>query len=437
MQQTISDLENFPDYYGLGEELYKHYPRITRAAYNPYHPRADEIKKVEAYVRQEMADFDVTKHRHTLEEKHRLVSFIDQCRREIAPALVIHVLFETRGAQPTNYKVNCWLVKIHNWRKYFKDHEFDYNPHKKNHLSEKRKAYDKRQTKVNRELLREAILAIGSSAPRFGYAAMWRYYLELERVNKPDFSMAFPRVYTIIKEIIAADKNLQIYLKKGKDGLLQRYPVGVKIKHHVNEEWQVDSTKIDFLVKVPDSSAPKGYVVKRKNLSAVIETYGGGAYAKLVDSTNSNAQIEVLVSAMEKMGKPDKVRSDNGSDYASKHYQGFLARCGISSMRCSPYHGREKGKIERFFGVLHGWLYFIPGYIGNDVAKRQQIENQRASKADTLSGKATRIPEDELLFDYDLQIIFGVSSSLVLSSRVGILYSLYLYTAISWQEFKT
>ncbi|WP_163556127.1 hypothetical protein [Helicobacter suis] len=226
MQQTISDLENFPDYYGLGEELYKHYPRITRAAaFNPYHPRAGEIKKVEAYVRQEMADFDVTKHRHTLEEKHRLVSFINQCRREIAPALVIHVLLETRGAQPTNYKVNCWLVKIHNWRKYFKDHEFDYNPHKKNHLSEKRKAYDKRQTKVNRELLRQAILAIGSSAPRFGYAAMWRYYLELERVNKPDFSMAFPRVYTIIREMVGADIRLGglLLISKAHSSYIDRY----------------------------------------------------------------------------------------------------------------------------------------------------------------------------------------------------------------------
>ncbi|WP_163566290.1 DDE-type integrase/transposase/recombinase, partial [Helicobacter suis] len=231
------------------------------------------------------------------------------------------------------------------------------------------------------------------------------YYLELERANKPDFSMAFPRIYTIIREMIEGDKNLQIYLKKGKDGLLQRYPVGVKVKNHINEEWQVDSTKMDFMVKVPDENAPKGYVVKRKNLSAVIETYGGGAHAELVDTTNSNAQIEVLVHAMEKMGKPDRVRSDNGSDYASSHYQGFLARCGISSLRCSPYRGREKGQIERFFGVLHGWLYWIPGYIGNDVAKRQQIESQRASKQDTLSGKATRIPEDELLFDYDLQAI--------------------------------
>ncbi|BCD51227.1 hypothetical protein [Helicobacter suis] len=37
---------------------------------------------------------------------------------------------------------------------------------------------------------------------------MYDYYLELERVNKPDFSMAFPRVYTIIREMIEGDIEL-------------------------------------------------------------------------------------------------------------------------------------------------------------------------------------------------------------------------------------
>ncbi|WP_163532088.1 hypothetical protein [Helicobacter suis] len=40
MQKVVSYIEDMPDYYGLGEELYKEYPRITHAAYNPYTPRA-------------------------------------------------------------------------------------------------------------------------------------------------------------------------------------------------------------------------------------------------------------------------------------------------------------------------------------------------------------------------------------------------------------
>ncbi|BCD45617.1 hypothetical protein [Helicobacter suis] len=42
-------------------------------------------KKVEIYIRKEMADFDITKPRFTFEEKYRPVSFINQCHTEIAP----------------------------------------------------------------------------------------------------------------------------------------------------------------------------------------------------------------------------------------------------------------------------------------------------------------------------------------------------------------
>ncbi|BDR28175.1 hypothetical protein [Helicobacter suis] len=35
-------------------------------------------KKVEIYIRKEMADFDITKPRFTFEEKYRPVSFINQ-----------------------------------------------------------------------------------------------------------------------------------------------------------------------------------------------------------------------------------------------------------------------------------------------------------------------------------------------------------------------
>ncbi|WP_158656213.1 hypothetical protein, partial [Helicobacter suis] len=88
--QTPHDenLEVVPNYWHLyGVDTSKYYPRITRAAYNPYNPRNAEIKEVEKYVRQEMADFDITKRHFTFEEKYRLISFIDQCRTEIAPAL--------------------------------------------------------------------------------------------------------------------------------------------------------------------------------------------------------------------------------------------------------------------------------------------------------------------------------------------------------------
>ncbi len=70
-----------------------------------------------------MAGFDITKKHFTFEEKHRLISFIDQCRTEIAPALVLHVLYETRGAEVCSLKLLEWLNKLGRWRNYFKEHK--------------------------------------------------------------------------------------------------------------------------------------------------------------------------------------------------------------------------------------------------------------------------------------------------------------------------
>ncbi len=54
---------------------------------------------------------------------------------------------------------------------------------------------------------------------------------------------------------------------------------------------------------------------------------------------------------------------------------------------------------------MHSALEWLPGYLGNSVAQRQQIEAQYASKKDTLSGAKTRIPEHELLFEDELQTV--------------------------------
>ncbi|WP_163556607.1 hypothetical protein [Helicobacter suis] len=75
MQGTHQRYEEIHDYYRLGAEQYAHHPRITRAAYNPYHHRTAEIKKVEAYIRKEMADFEIKKKNFTFEEKHRLLTY--------------------------------------------------------------------------------------------------------------------------------------------------------------------------------------------------------------------------------------------------------------------------------------------------------------------------------------------------------------------------
>lgn len=73
--------------------------------------------------------------------------------------------------------------------------------------------------------------------------------------------------------------------------------------------------------------------------------------------------------------------------------------------------GRQKGKVERNFGVVQNELALIPGYIGNDVAKRALIEAQTASKIDIRTSKATRIRKDKLLTEDELRKILEITAA--------------------------
>ncbi|WP_163534091.1 hypothetical protein [Helicobacter suis] len=66
--------------------------------------------------------------------------------------------------------------------------------------------------KINPDLVREAILAIGSSAPRKGYKAYYNYYMERERETRPDFKHSFNIFMLWCDRIIKSDKKVQSVL---------------------------------------------------------------------------------------------------------------------------------------------------------------------------------------------------------------------------------
>ncbi|WP_205439264.1 hypothetical protein, partial [Helicobacter suis] len=84
----------------------------------------------------------------------------------------------------------------------------------------KKKPRDMSHTrKINLDLVREAILAIGSSAPRKGYKAYYDYYLELEREKNPEFQYTFNPFMVWCDKLIREDRQIQSvllcqYLKK-------------------------------------------------------------------------------------------------------------------------------------------------------------------------------------------------------------------------------
>jgi len=137
--------------------------------------------------------------------------------------------------------------------------------------------------------------------------------------------------------------------------------------------------------------------IKRFNLTIVIDSFTGAVVGQLTNTINSNDQVVKSYAIIEKMGMPELMKTDNGKDYASKHYKRVLSDNGILQILCAVGQGRQKGKVERFFNTIHSYCSFIPGYIGNDVASRILIEDKVASKIDVRTGKATRIDPNSIL----------------------------------------
>lgn len=142
-----------------------------------------------------------------------------------------------------------------------------------------------------------------------------------------------------------------------------------------NQCWQIDSSPLDVMVR--DGENKEAF---RPNILSIVDVFSGRCVMSLERTSNAISLIRLMWKALEKFGKPDYIKGDNGKDYLSKQFQELLNGLGIDYDRAIAYAGDEKGFVERHFRtVQHSGISFIPGYIGNSLAKREMIE-QRTPK---------------------------------------------------------
>ena len=55
-------------------------------------------------------------------------------------------------------------------------------------------------------------------------------------------------------------------------------------------------------------------------------------------------------------GCPERLISDNGTEFTAKHWTDYLAHMSIKHVRCTPQHPQSNGKIERFNGTFKEML---------------------------------------------------------------------------------
>lgn len=137
----------------------------------------------------------------------------------------------------------------------------------------------------------------------------------------------------------------------------------------LNQRWELDSSPADLILA--DG--------RRHALLAVIDVYSRRLKLYVSTTSKATAVAAVLRRALLDWGAPEVCKTDNGSDYISKHMQLVFGALAIRHDRCPPRQPWHKPHVEAVFHTFqHSFVELLPGFIGHDVDQRKMIEARNA-----------------------------------------------------------
>jgi putative bacteriophage DNA transposition protein A len=281
------------------------------------------------------------------------------------------------GVKAAAFEYGVPTKTIYRWQK-----EFEKNGSKA--LVDKRGGV----SKVDEASIKQAIFAVGTAQITSWWMVYCLHYCQKNRLKFDQYNLSsdISRA-TFLRHATAISKNdyeVRTFLRAGFDGFDVR-PTISRSWLGINEEWQIDATKFDFMCLDEYGEA------KRYTAISMVDVGSGRRVFELFDSANSYANVRLLKKALSAMGRPGYIKGDNGKDYVSKHFQGVLGRLGIVYVKAKPFAGYEKGKVERSFGQLQSFFEPLPGFLGHNAGQRMKKEAQALEKSKRLSGVKTNI----------------------------------------------
>lgn len=121
---------------------------------------------------------------------------------------------------------------------------------------------------------------------------------------------------------------------------------------YANDMWQMDTTYCSYYVDENGRKQRTFLIMIIDDRSRMIVGYGF-----FLEDNAVNVQ-EVLKKAILKYGLPKKIYVDNGTPYKNEQLNLICAQLQIQLSHAQPYHGNQKGKIERAFkSVKEQWMY--------------------------------------------------------------------------------
>ena len=151
-----------------------------------------------------------------------------------------------------------------------------------------------------------------------------------------------------------------------------RKPAGGDAAAHVerlNQEWELDSTTAD--VMCADG--------KRYSVVGGIDIWSRRGRLLVAPTSRASAIAALLRRCILDWGVPERVRTDEGKDYTSRHLLGVLADLEIDHDLCPPYSPERKPFVERFLGTMTRDLFAnLRGFTGHSVAQAQALRSRKS-----------------------------------------------------------
>ena len=143
----------------------------------------------------------------------------------------------------------------------------------------------------------------------------------------------------------------------------------------------LDATKADVMCKWEEVNEYGERITKQRRLTitALIDVYSRDVRVAVAERENSEIVANNLFRKwFIEVGIPEKIITDNGKVYRSKHLNQIAERLGIELFYTEAYQPQQKAIVERFFGTIATQLFeVLPGYVGHSVAERKDIESRK------------------------------------------------------------
>ena len=140
----------------------------------------------------------------------------------------------------------------------------------------------------------------------------------------------------------------------------------------LNACWELDSTRID--VMCADG--------RRHALVAAIDVWSRRMKMLVTRQSRAAAITALIRRCLLDWGVPERIRTDEGADYTSRHLRRVLRDLAVSHEILPPYSPDKKPFIERGIGTIsHDLFTQLAGFTGHNVAQAQKLRERKSFAA--------------------------------------------------------